>query len=97
MNPLWVVIIGWLVLTSFVGFLSMGIDKARAQDGSRRIPEKTFFKMAIIGGAIGILAGSTAFHHKTLKDSFIEIIAMAAIAWVIVLLALEVLLGTPFG
>ncbi len=97
MNPLWTAVIGWLVLSGFVGFLMMGIDKARAQDGSWRIPEKTFFRLAMIGGALGMLAGSSVFHHKTLKDSFLEIVLVIGVGWVIVLLGLERLLGPPLG
>ena len=84
-------------MTGLVEFLLMGIDKARAQDGSRRIPEKTFFKLAIIGGAFGMLAGSSVFHHKTRKASFIGITVVMAVGWVIVLVGLEALLGAPFG
>ncbi len=97
MNLLWVIAIGWLVLTGLVGFILMGIDKARAQDGGWRVPERTFFKLALIGGALGMLAGSSVFHHKAQKDSFIEIIVIMAVGWVIVLVGLKTQLGAPFG
>lgn len=50
---------------STAGFLLMGSDKARAKKGSWRIPEKTFFGVALLGGTPGCLAGMYLFHHKT--------------------------------
>jgi uncharacterized membrane protein YsdA (DUF1294 family) len=97
LNALWTIVVGWLALTSFIGFVLMGIDKARAQDHTWRIPEKALFTLALLGGALGILAGSGVFHHKTLKDSFLEIILVMAIVWVFVLLWLERPLGSPVG
>ena len=97
MNLVWTMIIGWLVLAGFVGFIMMGIDKARAQDHSWRLPERTFFKLAMAGGALGIVLGSSVFHHKTLKDSFTEIVLLIAIAWAVVLFWLQSLLGPPIS
>jgi uncharacterized membrane protein YsdA (DUF1294 family) len=57
----------------------------------------TFYKAAAAGGAFGIIAGSSVFHHKTLKDSFTAATYAAAIAWVLFLLWLETLLGPPVG
>jgi uncharacterized membrane protein YsdA (DUF1294 family) len=79
MNLVWELILGWLTISGFVGFILMGNDKARAQDGSWRIPERVFFRLAIVGGAFGIVAGSSVFHHKTLKDSFNEVVLIVAL------------------
>jgi uncharacterized membrane protein YsdA (DUF1294 family) len=95
MSLAWALIIAWLVLAGLVGFSLMGIDKARAQNGSWRIPERVFFRLALVGGAFGIVLGSSVFHHKTLKDSFIEVVLLIAIAWVAVLFGLQRLLGPP--
>ena len=75
----------------------MGIDKSRAVHHERRIRETTFYKIAAVGGAFGIVSGSGVFHHKTLKDSFTDVAFIAAIAWLLVLLGLERLLGPPFA
>lgn len=45
--------------------MSMGIDKEKAKRGSWRIPEKTLFLLAIIGGSIGSIIGMQVFRHKT--------------------------------
>ena len=44
---------GYLAAASTAGFLLMGSDKARAKKGSWRIPEKTFFGVALLGGTPG--------------------------------------------
>ena len=56
---------GYLAAASTAGFLLMGSDKARAKKGSWRIPQKTFFGVALLGGTPGCLAGMYLFHHKT--------------------------------
>jgi uncharacterized membrane protein YsdA (DUF1294 family) len=85
------------LLSGFVGFVLMGMDKSRARHGERRIPERTLFTLAIIGGAFGVVAGSRIFHHKTLKNSFTDVAYVAAIAWLAILLELSRILGPPFA
>jgi uncharacterized membrane protein YsdA (DUF1294 family) len=85
-----------MVASNIAGFLLMGIDKARARDREWRVPEKTFFTLALIGGAFGILAGSSVFRHKTLKGSFIGVIVFLTVLWIAVLLELLRFLGPPF-
>ena len=50
---------------TLVAFLAMGWDKLCAKRSARRVPEKTLFLLAIIGGSIGSIAGMYAFRHKT--------------------------------
>ena len=42
-----------LGVMSVISFTLMGIDKAKARRGSRRIPEKTLFLFTLLGGGIG--------------------------------------------
>ena len=59
-------VLGWVLIASIVAFAMMGIDKRRAKrEGMRRIPEKTLFLAAILGGSIGAVAGMQIFRHKT--------------------------------
>lgn len=55
----------WLALMSAALFAVMGADKRRAKQGSRRVPEKTLFLLALLGGAIGGTIGMRVFRHKT--------------------------------
>lgn len=55
----------YLLIINLAGFLSMFIDKRRAIKNKWRIPEKTLFLIAIIGGSLGSIIGMRKFRHKT--------------------------------
>ena len=59
---LWLV---WVILLSLLAFGLMGIDKRRARRGAWRVPERSFFLLALLGGAPGAIAGMWFFRHKT--------------------------------
>ena len=59
-----IVVIYFLCINA-AGFALMGIDKSRAKRHAWRIPEKTLFLCAILGGSLGTTAGMYFFHHKT--------------------------------
>ena len=87
-NP-WALPVIWLVGTNVLSFALMGIDKGRAKrEGKRRIPERTLFLAAALGGSIGSIAGMRAFRHKTRHWYFVwgmpAILALqlALAAWV---------------
>ncbi len=56
---------GWLLLANLMGLILMGADKGRARRGAWRVPEKTFFVLALLGGSLGCWAGMYLFRHKT--------------------------------
>ena len=55
----------YVIIINLVGFFSMFIDKRRAKRNEWRIPEKTLFLIAILGGSIGSNIGMRLFRHKT--------------------------------
>lgn len=59
------IIIIYAVIINIIGFFSMLIDKRRAIKNKWRIPEKTLFLIAFIGGSVGSIAGMRLFRHKT--------------------------------
>ena len=59
-----------LILPNLLGFMFMGLDKHWAKEGGFRLPESTFFCMALIGGSIGCIIGMLLYHHKTRKPAF---------------------------
>ena len=59
------IIIIYTIIINIIGFFSMLIDKRRAIKNKWRIPEKTLFLIAIIGGSVGSIAGMRFFRHKT--------------------------------
>jgi uncharacterized membrane protein YsdA (DUF1294 family) len=60
----------YLVLINLLGFALMGMDKRRARKAKRRIPEKSLFAAALLGGAGGSWLGMAAFRHKTRHPRF---------------------------
>ena len=55
----------WVLFWSILDYVLMGIDKWKAKRERWRVPEKTFFLVAILGGSLGAILGMYAFHHKT--------------------------------
>ena len=55
----------FMAFMSIVGFFAMGIDKAKAKMKTWRIPEKTLFMIAFLGGGAGVWLGMEVFRHKT--------------------------------
>ncbi len=62
-------IIFLFLFNSFTCFLCF-YDKWCSIHKKRRIQEKTFFLLSILGGSIGLLIGMYLFHHKTKKNPF---------------------------
>ncbi|MFD2046280.1 DUF1294 domain-containing protein [Ornithinibacillus salinisoli] len=61
----------YLIVANIIGFIFMGIDKRKAKKGEWRLPERTLWGIAILGGAIGSLLGMKTFRHKTKHRSFV--------------------------
>ena len=55
----------YLLVMNVAAFLVMGADKKRAIAQKRRIPEKTLFLLALLGGSLGAYMGMQSFRHKT--------------------------------
>ena len=60
----------YLFCINIVTFFVYGMDKWKAKKGQYRIPEKTLFFLATIGGGVGALVGMCFFRHKTKKPKF---------------------------
>lgn len=61
----------YLILVNLAGLILMGFDKFMAKMGKTRIPEKSLFLTALIGGSIGIWLGMQIFRHKTRHAQFV--------------------------
>lgn len=71
----WGLLALWLVLINLVTFLVFGLDKLKAKrkvahEFIRRVPEKTLFLLAALGGSVGALVGMKVWRHKTLHKTF---------------------------
>lgn len=79
----------WLLVVNVVGFFLMGIDKMKAKRRTWRIPERTLFMPALLGGTPGVIAGMYSFRHKTKHRKFkyglpvLLVVQLAAAAWML--------------
>lgn len=67
----------YLIAINLVGVALMFADKRKAIRHKWRIPERTLFLVALLGGSCGCILGMYAFRHKTRHLSFV--IGMPAI------------------
>ena len=63
-------LITYIIGINILLFLAMGIDKYNSIHNLWRIPEKSIFLLAFLGGSIGGILGMILFHHKTKKWYF---------------------------
>ena len=59
-----------LVAVNLIAFALFGIDKYKARHDLWRIPEKTLFLFALLGGSVGAFLGMKFFRHKTKHKRF---------------------------
>ena len=60
----------YLLIINIVSFGIMWYDKHEAKINEWRVPEKTLFILALLGGSLGEMIGMYTFHHKTKKWYF---------------------------
>ena len=59
-------LIVYLIAVNVLAFAVYGWDKARSKvQGARRVPEKTLFLLALLGGSAGAVLGMRVWRHKT--------------------------------
>lgn len=93
-----VVLLLWLILGAVTFFLC-GRDKHLAKVGGRRVPERTFFTLSLLGASPFMLLGMYTFRHKTRHKRFtilIPLILVLQIALVGFLLYRFGVIALPF-
>ena len=60
----------WLAAANLISFALFGWDKRLAKREKWRVPERTLFLWALLGGAPGAVFGMRRFRHKTKHKSF---------------------------
>ncbi|MDT3427840.1 uncharacterized membrane protein YsdA (DUF1294 family) [Paenibacillus forsythiae] len=61
----------WFAVINIISYLVMSEDKDKARSRRERVPEKTLFLLAAIGGALGVLTAMYRRRHKTRHLSFV--------------------------
>lgn len=84
---------GWYLLASLVTFAWYAWDKAAAQQGHWRTPEKHLWLLGLLGGWPGALLAQRWLRHKSSKQEFLQVF------WLTVVLNLVglCLLFSPLG
>ena len=63
-------LINYIIVINIIAFFTFGLDKHKAINRKRRIPELTLMTLCVLGGGIGCFLGMKFFHHKTRKIKF---------------------------
>ena len=76
----------YLMVLNLLSFFLMAEDKCRARRHLWRIPERTLFAAALLGGSAGAILGMYLFHHKTRHWYFVVgmpliLLAQLAAGW----------------
>ncbi|RTR29652.1 DUF1294 domain-containing protein [Robertmurraya yapensis] len=79
----------YILFINLIGVIVMYADKQKARKNEYRIPEKTLWLVAVLGGAIGTTIGMKWFRHKTKHASFKWGFPALAIIWLGLLLYLS--------
>lgn len=82
------IIVGYLIIINFIGFIIMGYDKRKAKRNKWRIPEKKLMIISLIGGSIGMLLGMNCFRHKTKHKLFTIGVPLILIVQIIIFIML---------
>ena len=64
-------VILYFIGVNLVSFVLMLVDKRKAVKQQYRIPERTLWALAVLGGAFGTYLGMQKFRHKTKHTSFV--------------------------
>ena len=69
-RPLAIALTAYLPAINLAAFIAFGADKRRAKRREWRVPERTLFLLALLGGSLGAVCGMCAFRHKTRRRYF---------------------------
>ena len=85
-----IIVIVYLLAMNIAGFSQMLYDKKQAKASQRRIPEKTVFFVAALGGALGSFIGMQVARHKTKHWNFLIAIPLLFLVNLIILYPMAV-------
>jgi uncharacterized membrane protein YsdA (DUF1294 family) len=64
-------LIGYYLIVNLVTIYLMAHDKSQARKQGRRVPERTLFLWALIGGSVGAIVAMRVWRHKTKHMTFV--------------------------
>lgn len=78
------ILILYLILINLAAWGLMGADKYRARKHAWRMPERTLFAVALLGGSLGAILGMYLWHHKTKHWYFVIGMPLILVAQILV-------------
>lgn len=88
-----IIIVAYILLINIIAFVLYGIDKNRAVNHEKRIPEAVLLWTARLGGGLGSWLGMNHFHHKKKHSNFRILIPVWIIIWMVILVILLIAIG----
>lgn len=79
------ILMGYYILINITIYATMAFDKKAAINHKRRIPEKNFYLMAILGGGLGGLLAQIFKRHKTRHLDFVFVFTITGILHILVI------------
>ena len=76
---------GYYLLINIIMYAAMAMDKNFAIKEKRRVPEKNFYLLAVLGGGVGGFLGMFRKRHKTRHMDFILIYAVTTVLHAVVI------------
>ena len=84
MNNLKLIVSILIFIINVITFILYGVDKRRAKRKRWRISEKTLLVFTFCGGGLGAILGMSYFHHKTKHLSFLIIIPLLCLFYLLI-------------
>lgn len=78
------IILGYYFLINVALYLTMSVDKKRAQKDGWRVPEKNMYLLAVLGGGFGGLLAMVFKRHKNRHMDFILVYTVTTILHMLV-------------
>ena len=79
----------YLILINALAFMLMLVDKRKAQQHKRRIPEYVLLTVAVIGGSLGTFIAMELIRHKTKHFIFSAGVPILLILHILIFLDLK--------
>ncbi len=79
------ILMGYYLLINLIIYGTMAFDKRAAINHKRRVPEKNFYLMAILGGGLGGLLAMIFKHHKTRHLDFVLVYTITGVLHILVI------------